>query len=119
MKDSIIKYCVEKKGATEDYPFGPDPLVFKIAGKMFALLSEEKGDYSSLTLKCDPVIAESLREQHEAVLPGYHMNKEHWNTILMNGSLPVSDVFDMIDHSYDMVVKNLPKRLRESILGTN
>ncbi|AJS58915.1 MmcQ/YjbR family DNA-binding protein [Paenibacillus sp. IHBB 10380] len=119
MKNSIIEYCLKKKGATKNYPFGPDPLVIKIAGKMFALIFENKGDYSYLNLKCDPVIAENLREQHENIRPGYHMNKKHWNTITMDGSLPESDVFVLIDHSYDMVVKNLPKSLRESIPEMN
>ncbi|HEY2493187.1 MAG TPA: MmcQ/YjbR family DNA-binding protein [Paenibacillus sp.] len=119
MKNSIIEYCLKKKGATKNYPFGPDPLVIKIAGKMFALIFENKGDYSYLNLKCDPVIAENLREQHENIRPGYHMNKKHWNTITMDGSLPESDVFVLIDHSYDMVVKNLPKSLRESIAEMN
>lgn len=117
--NAIIEYGLKKKGATKDYPFGPDPLVLKIAGKMFALIFERKGDYSYLNLKCDPAIAENLREQHESVRPGYHMNKKHWNTILMDGSLPDSDIFVMIDHSYEMVVKNLPKSLRESIKEMN
>ncbi|MCR8632090.1 MmcQ/YjbR family DNA-binding protein [Paenibacillus radicis (ex Xue et al. 2023)] len=116
MKNKIIEYCLKKKGATKDYPFGPDPLVLKISGKMFALFFENKG---YLNLKCDPVIAENLREQHETVRPAYHMNKQHWNTITIDGSLPVSDVFAMIDHSYDLVVKNLPKSLRESISKMN
>lgn len=116
MKKNIIEYCLKKKGATKDNPFGPDPLVIKIAGKMFALIFEDKGDNFLLNLKCDPVIAENLREQHETVRPGYHMNKKHWNTITIDGSLPEPDVFVMIDHSYDLVAKNLPKSLRESIL---
>ncbi|NOV03704.1 MmcQ/YjbR family DNA-binding protein [Paenibacillus planticolens] len=115
MNNNIIAYCLNKKGATKDYPFGPNPLVIKIAGKMFALIFESEGNDSYINLKCDPVIAENLREQHESVRPGYHMNKEHWNSITMDGSLPESDVFQMIDHSYDQVVKKLPKRLRESI----
>ncbi|MDR0268672.1 MmcQ/YjbR family DNA-binding protein [Paenibacillus sp.] len=119
MKNNIIEYCLNKKGATKDYPFGSDPLVVKIAGKMFALIFESKGDYLYLNLKCDPVIAENLREQHEAIEPGYHMNKEHWNTITIDGSLLESDVFSMIDHSYDMVVKKLPKSLREIYTGIN
>ncbi|GIP26576.1 hypothetical protein J23TS9_17060 [Paenibacillus sp. J23TS9] len=117
MNNNIIEYCLLKKGATKDYPFGPDPLVIKIAGKMFALIFQDKTDQWLLNLKCDPVIAENLREQHEAVRPGYHMNKKHWNTIIIDGSLPESDVFIMIDHSYDSVVKTLPKSLRESLTG--
>jgi predicted DNA-binding protein (MmcQ/YjbR family) len=119
LKNNIIEYCLKKKGATQEHPFGPTPLVIKVADKMFALIFEETGKLVRLNLKCDPVIAENLREQHESVRPGFHMNKKHWNTIMIDGSLPESDVFDMIDHSYDMVVKKLPKSLRESMLEMN
>ncbi|PQP85565.1 MmcQ/YjbR family DNA-binding protein [Paenibacillus sp. AR247] len=112
MKNNFIEYCLNKKGAIKDYPSGPDPIAIKIAGKIFALLFEKKG---YLVLKCDPVIAENLREQHEDVKPGYHMNKQHWNTIILGGSLPESAIFDMIDHSYDLVVQSLPKSKRVSI----
>lgn len=114
MKNNFIEYCLNKKGAIKDYPLGPDqdPFAIKIAGKIFALFYEEKG---YLNLKCDPVIAKNLREQHEDVRPGYHMNKQHWNTIILESSLPESDIFAMIDHSYDLVVKSLPKSIRESI----
>ncbi|WP_440119381.1 MmcQ/YjbR family DNA-binding protein [Paenibacillus sp. QZ-Y1] len=115
MKSAIIEYCLKKNGATKEYPFGPNTSVFKVADKMFALIFEDNGNHVRLNLKCDPVIAENLREQLEAVQPGYHMNKKHWNTITMDGSLPESDIFDMIDHSYDMVYRKLPKSLRESI----
>lgn len=117
MKNSLIEYCLNKNGAFLDYPFGPDPMVFKVAGKMFAFIFEKDENVVCINLKCDPAVAENLREQHEAVRPGYHMNKEHWNTVMIDGSLEESDVFDMIDHSYDLVVKKLPKRLRESILN--
>ncbi|MBD2872000.1 MmcQ/YjbR family DNA-binding protein [Paenibacillus arenilitoris] len=115
MKNTIIEYCLQKKGAVKDYPFGPDPLVIKIENKMFALIFEDMGKHTLLNLKCDPVIADNLREQHGAVRPAYHMNKKHWNTVAIDGSLPESDVFAMIDHSYDLVVKNLPKSVRESL----
>ncbi|WP_274652841.1 MmcQ/YjbR family DNA-binding protein [Paenibacillus humicola] len=114
MQNHLIEYCLSKNGAIKDYPLGPlqDPLAIKIAGKIFALIYEEKG---YLVLKCDPVIAENLREQHEDVRPGYHMNKQHWNTIMLEGSLPESAIFEMIDHSYDLIVKSLPKSTRESV----
>ncbi|MEK3769514.1 MmcQ/YjbR family DNA-binding protein [Paenibacillus sp. FSL R5-0887] len=115
MTHNIIEYCLKKNGATKDYPFGFDPLVIKIAGKMFALIFENKGNSAYINLKCDPVIAGNLREQHESVRPGYHMNKKHWNTIVLDGSLPESDIYLMIDHSYDRVVQNLPKSLRQTI----
>ncbi|MEK4510945.1 MmcQ/YjbR family DNA-binding protein [Paenibacillus sp. FSL K6-2524] len=119
MKNSIIDYCIKKHGATKEYPFGDDPMVIKIAGKMFALIFEDEGDHFHLNLKCDPVIAANLREQLEAVRPGFHMNKKHWNTVMIDGSLSESEVYDMIDHSYDLVVNNLPKRLKESIAEMN
>ncbi|UQZ35882.1 MmcQ-like protein [Paenibacillus sp. PK3_47] len=117
MKNTVEEYCLSKKGAGKEYPFGPDPAVFKVGGKMFGLLFQEHGADPRLNLKCDPVIAENLREQNRDILPGYHMNKKHWNTILLNGSLSEPDVFDMIDHSYDLVVKSLPKRLRDELIG--
>lgn len=119
LKNNIIEYCLKKKGATQEHPFGPTPLVIKVADKMFALIFEETGKVVRLNLKCDPIIAENLREQHESVQPGFHMNKKHWNSIMIDGSLSESDVFDMIDHSYDMVVKKLPKSLREAIVELN
>lgn len=114
MQNNFIEYCLNKKGAIKDYPLGPDqdPLAIKIAGKIFALFYEEKG---YLNLKCDPVIAENLREQHEDIRPGYHMNKQHWNTIMLEGSLLESTIFEMIDHSYNLVIKSLPKNIRESV----
>lgn len=119
LKNNIIEYCLKKKGATKEHPFGATPLVIKVADKMFALIFEETGKVVRLNLKCDPIIAENLREQHDCVRPGFHMNKKHWNSIMIDGSLSASDVFDMIDHSYDMVVKKLPKSLREAILEMN
>lgn len=112
----LIAYCFSKKGATEDYPFGPEPLVMKVGGKMFALISKSgEKQISSISLKCDPVIAENLREQHSAVLPGYHLNKKHWNTVNIDGTLTFSDLHDMIDHSYDLVLNSLPKSLRVTL----
>lgn len=116
MRSPLITYCLSKKAATEDYPFGPLPLVMKVGGKMFALImitAEEK--VSHISLKCDPVIAENLREQHEAVQPGYHLNKKHWNTVAVDSSLTEADLHNMIDHSYDLVVKSLPKAQRLAI----
>ena len=108
--DQWIDYCLSKKGAVKDYPFGPKPLVMKVAGKMFALLSD--GDIS---LKCNPVIAENLREQHSSVKPGYHLNKKHWNTVHLDGSVPNEELESMIDHSYELVVASLTKSVRQSL----
>ena len=98
-----ISHILLKPGAEESTPFGPDVLVFKVGGKMFALT--DPGEYPArLNLKCDPDRAISLRDEYESVLPGYHMNKKHWNTILLDGSLPSSMVRELIDHSYALVV---------------
>jgi len=106
--ESVKAYCLSRKGAKETYPFGPDPFVAKVGGKMFALLSED-----SVSLKCDPAIALNLREQHPAVKPGYHLNKTHWNTVSFVKELSKDEVCDMIDHSYDLVFKSLTKAQRE------
>jgi len=109
-------YCTSKKGAVQDYPFGPEPLVMKVGGKMFALLSEHgQQDTVNISLKCDPIIAENLREQHKCVVAGYHLNKKHWNTVIVDGSLPLADLQAMVDHSYDLVFRSLTKSERESI----
>lgn len=118
MKNDTIKaYCLSKKGAMEDYPFGPAPLVVKIGGKMFALITlSEKQEATDISLKCDPAIAENLREQHEEVVPGYHLNKKHWNSISLQGSLSHEDIISMIDHSYELVLNSLTKKQQELIL---
>ncbi|MEK0317192.1 MmcQ/YjbR family DNA-binding protein [Cohnella sp. 56] len=111
---SIIKYILTQKGAYKDYPFGDEPLVLKVAGKMFALV-DERGEPPSVSLKCDPVLAESLRQQYEAVIPGYHLNKTHWNTVRLDGTVPDADLKAMIDHSYEAVVSKLKKAEREAL----
>jgi predicted DNA-binding protein (MmcQ/YjbR family) len=99
--ESLRDYCISKKGADESFPFGEDTLVFKAAGKIFALVNLD-GDLS-INLKCDPAFAIELRERHSAVTPGYHMNKKHWNTIIFDGSVPDKEVFSWIDHSYELI----------------
>jgi len=94
-------YCISKKGSTETFPFGDDTLVFKVKEKIFALVNLD-GDLS-INLKCDPVLAIDLRERYSSVIPGYHMNKKHWNTVLLDGSVPDKEVFSWIDHSYDLI----------------
>lgn len=117
MYSKLTAYCLSKKGAVEDYPFGPTPLVMKVGGKMFALITRaEADDEVQISLKCDPVIAANLREQHECVQPGYHLNKKHWNTVIADGSLAMADLKAMIDHSYELVLASLTKTARESIL---
>lgn len=110
----VREYLNSKAGAVEDYPFGPDALVMKVRGKMFALLSERAGE-PQVNLKCDPHEAAMLRDIFPAVLPGYHMNKKHWNTVLLDGSVPEGEVQRMIDVSWRLVVAGLPKRERDAL----
>jgi predicted DNA-binding protein (MmcQ/YjbR family) len=107
-------YCLSKPGAEESMPFGPDWIVYKVAGKMFAVASPDDVP-SRANLKCDPERALDLRDRYEEILPGYHMNKKHWNTLLLNGRLPTALVGELVDHSYDLVVASLPKRVREAL----
>ena len=101
-------YCLTKHGASEETPFGPDVLVFKVSGKMFALAALDEMP-TTVNLKCDPDWALDLRDRYEQVTPGYHMNKKHWNTVEIDTGIPDTDLRRMIDHSYELVVKSLPK----------
>lgn len=103
----LREFCISKKYVTESFPFDDDTLVFKAGGRVFALVNLE-GDLS-INLKCDPALAVELRERYSSVTPGYHMNKKHWNTVLVDGSVPDKEVFSWIDHSYDLVMKS-PKK---------
>ncbi|HEX3620636.1 MAG TPA: MmcQ/YjbR family DNA-binding protein [Candidatus Udaeobacter sp.] len=105
------EYCLSKPRATEGTPFGPDVLVFKVAGKMFALAALNELP-PTVNLKCDPDLALDLRDRYEQVRPGYHMNKKHWNTVEIEGGIPVVELRRMIDHSYELVVERLPKAAR-------
>lgn len=98
---SLREYCISKKDAEESFPFGDDTLVFKVKDKIFALVNLD-GELS-INLKCDPAFALELRERYSSVTPGYHMNKKHWNTVMLNGSVPDKEVFTWIDHSYDLI----------------
>ena len=102
-------FCLNKAGTTEDFPFDDKTLVFKVVGKMYALFRLET-DPLQINLKCDPERAEMLREEHSSIIPGYHMNKKHWNTLVLDGDLSVSMVKELIDHSYDLVFQKLPKK---------
>jgi predicted DNA-binding protein (MmcQ/YjbR family) len=99
--EEVRNHCLNKPGAEESFPFDKETLVFKVNGKMFALLSLEDG--SKINLKCDPERAVELREHHPEILPGYHMNKKHWNTVIYNQSLPESLIKELIDHSYGLI----------------
>jgi predicted DNA-binding protein (MmcQ/YjbR family) len=100
--ETIRNYCLQKDGTEESLPFGPDVVVFKVNGKSYLLLPLETADLR-FNVKCDPDLAEELRAQYPCVLPGYHMNKKHWNTIIVDGSVPVSLIKEWIDHSYQLV----------------
>ncbi len=112
--DSFREYCLRKSGVSESTPFGPDNLVFKVGGKMFALLALDEVP-GSANLKCDPDRALELRDRYEQVRPGYHMNKKHWNTIELGTGLPDAEVRKMIDHSYELVLKSLPAKIRATL----
>jgi predicted DNA-binding protein (MmcQ/YjbR family) len=101
-------YCLNKKGVTEAFPFDDNVLVFKVMGKIFALT--DVAAFSSINLKCDPSEAVELREAYDAVIPGYHMNKKHWNTVVMDNSLPDKLILSWIDKSYELVASSLTKR---------
>jgi len=107
-------YCLSFTGAEETFPFGPETSVFKVAGKMFAL-SQLGADSLRVSLKCEPALAEALRGAHAAVLPGYHLNKRHWNTVIIDGSLSDDAISDMIEDSYDLVVSKLPRARRRAL----
>ena len=106
--EEIREYCLKKKAVTEEFPFDEETLVFKVMGKMFVLVPLEKVPLQ-INLKCDPETAIELREQFESVQPGYHMNKKHWNTVIIDGSIPKKELFEWIDNSYELVVRGLKK----------
>jgi predicted DNA-binding protein (MmcQ/YjbR family) len=110
----VTAYLLAKKGATEETPFGPEALVYKVMGKMFALVAWE-AEPLTISLKCEPGQALFLRDVYPAVRPGYHMNKTHWNTITLDGTVPTSEVQGMIDDSYDLVVQSLTRAKREEL----
>jgi len=109
------EYCLSKPAATEGTPFGPDVLVFKVGGKIFALASLDEVP-ATANLKSDPDLALELRDRYEQVTPGYHMNKKHWNTVEIESGIPAAELRKMIDHSYELVVKSLPRKAREKLL---
>jgi predicted DNA-binding protein (MmcQ/YjbR family) len=112
--ETVRTYLFQKTGSTEERPFGPDALVYKVMGKMFALVAWEE-DPLQITLKCDPDEALFLRDMYTAVQPGYYMNKQHWNTITLDGTIPEIELWQMVDASYSLVVKGLKKSQREKL----
>ena len=110
LRDHLLSYA----GSEETFPFGPGTSVFKVAGKMFAL-SHLGAETLRVSLKCEPRLAEALRAAHPAVIPGYHLNKRHWNTVTIDGSLPEHAIKNMIEDSYDLVVSSLPRSRRRAL----
>ena len=113
-RNELRDYCLSMTGAVEEFPFGFDVAVFKVKGKMFALLPVVT-DPMTISLKSDPIEAVMLREMYQAVQPGYHQNKKHWNTVELDGSIPDREVYSMIDHSYECVVRGLKRSEREQL----
>jgi predicted DNA-binding protein (MmcQ/YjbR family) len=112
--ESFRAYCLKKSGVTEEFPFDENTLVFKVVGKMFALTDLVDLPFT-INLKCDPEKAVELREKYDSVQPGYHMNKKHWNTVTIDNSIPELELLEMVDHSYDLVVKGLKKSDHERL----
>jgi predicted DNA-binding protein (MmcQ/YjbR family) len=115
--EELRDFCLEKPGAAESFPFGEDTLVFKVGGKIFLLVGLKEGD--RFNVKCDPELAIELRERYDEVQPGYHMNKAMWNTVHMDGGLTRKQLCEMIDHSYDLIFKSLPKKIQDEIASLN
>lgn len=111
--DDFRAHCLRKPGFSEDFPFGPEVLVFRVAGKIFALMDADA--FTSVNLKCAPERVIELRERYEGIIPGYHMNKQHWNTVDATGSVPRKLLLELADHSYELVRASLPKKVREGL----
>jgi predicted DNA-binding protein (MmcQ/YjbR family) len=113
--EEVCAYCLAKKGVEDGFPFGETTMVFKVMGKIFALVPLDV-EVQTINLKCDPDWAVELRETHpDDILPGYHMNKQHWNTVQCEGGLSTKLLQELIDHSYDLIVKSLPKKTQAEL----
>jgi len=113
-RDALRDLCLTFRGSEETFPFGFETSVFKVAGKMFAL-SRLAGDPLSVSLKCDPQLAEQLRAAHPCITAGYHLNKRHWNTVVIDGTLSEQMIADMVEDSYDLIVSNLPRARQRAL----
>lgn len=112
--EEIREYCLQKNGVEESFPFGNETLVFKVGNKIFLLMGIESNPIQ-FNAKCMPDKAIELREKYSTILPGYHMNKQHWNTVICNGTLPKKLVFSLIDDSYELILNSLPKKVRSEL----
>ena len=115
LRDRVLAECGAKPGSAEDYPFGDEVAVFKVAGRMFALVSLGPPP-GSVSLKCDPDLADGLRARYAAITPGYHLNKRHWNTVALDGSVPDEELLELIDHSYELVAARLSRAQRNELM---
>ncbi|HLI61530.1 MAG TPA: MmcQ/YjbR family DNA-binding protein [Solirubrobacteraceae bacterium] len=113
--EALRDLCLSLPGSEETFPFSPETSVFKVAGKMFALSRLTAEPPLTISLKCEPALAEQLREAHAAITPGYHLNKRHWNTVTLDGSLPEAMIHDLVEDSYDLVVSALPQARRRAL----
>lgn len=112
--ERLRAHCLARPGTSEDRPFGPDALVMKVRGKIFAIVADQVQP-ARVSMKCEPAVAEALRDAHDAVAPGYHLNKRHWNTVTLDGTVTDEDVLGWIDDSYDLVVDGLPRAVRAAL----
>lgn len=112
--EDIRAYCLTKKGSTESFPFDEETLVFKVMNKIFAIMPLEATE-PSISLKCDPELVPELRENYTGVRPGWHLNKQHWNSVVADGSFTEKELIKWIDHSYDLIVASLPRKLKEEL----
>ena len=113
-RDEVIAVCSARPGSAEDYPFGDEVAVFKVAGKMFALVTLGPAP-GSVSLRCDPDLAAGLRRRYAAITAGYHLSKRHWNTVMLDGPVPHDELLDLIDHSCELVVTRLPRAERDKL----
>lgn len=111
--EAFREYCLEKAQVSESFPFDEDTLVFKLNGKMFALMGLEDGNRCNL--KCDPERAVLLREEYDGVIPGYHMSKVHWNTVYFDRDVSDQLIYELIDHSYELIFNSFPKKVKEDL----
>lgn len=112
--EAFHAYCMSKKGVAETFPFGEETLVFKVMGKIFAITGLDAEEFR-VNLKCDPEWSIELREEYEDIIPGWHMNKQHWNTVYFERELDEAMLIKLIDHSYDLIVKSLPKKVQAEL----
>jgi predicted DNA-binding protein (MmcQ/YjbR family) len=110
----LRRWCLAQAGAVEEFPFGPETSVFKVGGRIFALSALARTPLE-VSVKCEPELAVDLRESYGAIRPGYHLNKRHWNTIELDGSVPADELAELVDHSWELVVAKLPRRDRDAL----